>query len=372
MDAEAYLPSAETIGAIERDIANYNERRRRARDDVARRMPVLMGSFAFGGAVALYFIVSNYRPLSETALNILLFLWLGGAIFGGTFVYKLARQPGKDTQQGFRDHMLPVLFGFVDSLRYATGFEPGSFGRMPAPLKGSFNHKSFDDIVTGRLDGKRFEIYEMELKRKSKSSDVTIFKGVVLNCQAEAGIAGTLVAMRRPDSGLFQSIDAALKSIGELFRGERMERISSRSRLDNVYDFLTDNIDEARPLLAGRVGEVLTWVNKTWRSGNPLLAVRRNELFLLLPSQRNFFELPPLDIPLDYRAHLEPMVRDFASLLAIVKEVQKEPPQPATNVADEAGDVAEADVPVTEDRLVPLLDDFEPPRTKPTESENPA
>ena len=109
MDAEAYLPSAETIGAIERDIANYNERRRRARDDVARRMPVLMGSFAFGGAVALYFIVSNYRSLSETALNILLFLWVGGAIFGGTFVYKLARQPGKDTQQGFRDHMLPVL-----------------------------------------------------------------------------------------------------------------------------------------------------------------------------------------------------------------------------------------------------------------------
>src|SRR5690606_32835076 len=113
------------------------------------------------------------------------------------------------------------------------------------------------------------------------------------------------------------------------FRSERMERIASRNRLDNVYDFLTDNVDEARTLLAGRVGEVLTWVNKTWRSGNPQLAIRRSELFLLLPSPRNFFELPALDRPVSYRAHLEPMVRDFASLLAIVAEVQKEPPPPA-------------------------------------------
>lgn len=372
MDAEAYMPDAETIAAIEKDIANYNQRRLHARDEVGRRTAVLFGSFAFACAVAAYFLIANYRALPEKAATILGFALVAAVIFGGILVHRLARQPGVDTQQRFRDHMLPVLFGFVDSLRYSSGYEPASFARIPAEAKGNYNHKTFDDIITGRLDGKRFEIYEVDLRSKSKSSDVVVFKGLVLNCQVVDGIGGTLVAARRPGSGLAQSIDAALKSIGDLFRSQRMERILSRSRLDDVYDFLTDRPEEARPLLAGRIGEVLGWVNRTWRSGNPLLAVRRNELYLLLPSSRNFFELPPLDMPLDYGAHLKPMVRDFASLLAIVAEVQKEPP-PAAPEADEAQPVAtSAPARPADEGFVPLLDDVQDTEPTPPDTTKPA
>lgn len=373
MDAEAYMPDAETIAAIEKDIANYNQRRLHARDEVRRRKTVMLGSFAFACAVAAYFLLANFETLPDSTATVLVFVLIAVALFGGAFVYGVAEHPGVDTQQRFRDHMLPVLFGFVDNLRYSTGYEPASFSRIPDAAKGSFNHKTFDDIVTGRLDGKRFEFYEVELKIKSKSSDRTVFKGLVLNCQVVDGIGGTLVAIRRPASGLIQSIDAALKSIGDLFRSQRMEQIQSRSRLDTVYDFLTDRPDEARPLLAGRIGEVLTWVNKTWRSGNPLLAVRRNELYLLLPSSRDFFELPPLDMPLNYAAHLKPMVRDFASLLAIVAEVQKEPPPQAQEAAEaEPPPTETTTVPPVDDGFVHLLDEVEDAKPAPRDTEKPA
>lgn len=360
MNADDYMPDAATVAAIEKDIANYNTRRAHARREIDRRMPMLLGLYALGCFAAFVLLLANFGSLPE---KLAMFLLVGGgigAIAGGVGVANYARRPGVDTQQQFRNHMLPVLFGFVENLRYSQGYEPRSFSRMPDAVKGSFNKKTFGDIITGRLGDKRFEIYETTLVYNSKNSSTVAFKGLVLGCGTAEEMPGTLVAVRRPPSDFKQSVDALMRSLSGLFGGQRLETVLSRSRLDNTYEFITDRPDEARALLKGRTGEVLAWVNQTWRSDRPRLAVRRAELFVLLPSTKDFFELPPLERPLDYGAHLAPMVRDFASLLAIVEEVQRGPlPVPDPGEVQAAA-LTEEPAEAAEEGFVRLLDDVPP------------
>jgi len=373
MDSDRYLPNAETVAAIEKDIANYNERRKLARAEVERRKPVLFGSLALGCAAVLVLILTNFSSMSGNAVKLVFFGLVGAAVLAGGALYRLAKQPGEDTRQQFRDHIIPVLFGFVDGLRYSHGYETTSFSRLPAPMKGNFNHKEFGDIIAGRLDGLRFEIIEATLKRKSKSADVTVFKGVVLNCRSTYPFKGTLVAVRRPQPGLFQAADDVFRSVGEFFRREQFETVFSRSPLDRIYEFRTNSRDEAQGLLRGQLREVLEWVSRKWPRGSPRIALRNGEIFVMLPSDRDFFELPPIEIPVSYRAHLEPMVRDFAALLAIVREIQRQP-QPAEDLSGDGSEEApsaptgrsvEADLPAPspgQEPIVPLLGDWEPPK----------
>lgn len=366
MDVKPFLPNAGTVAAIEKDIETYNKRRSHAHAEVQRRIPMLMGSLAIGCAAILVLLLANMPSMPPKGIGVVFGLFIGGAIFAGTAIYKFAKQPGEDTRQQFRDHIIPVLFGFVDGIRYSHGYETGTFTRLPALMKGNFNHKEFGDIISGRLNGKRFEISEMTLKRKSKNSDVTVFKGVVLNCGAGHPFKGTLVAIRRPQPGLFQAMDDAFRSLGELFRGERFDTVFSRNRLDNSYEFRTDRRDDVQDLLRGRLSEVLEWINKNWPRGSPRLALRNGEIFVMLPSDKDFFELPAIEVPVIYRADLEPMVKEFAQLLAIVEEIQREPAAepPQAGAAGPAVEAeAEASVQPAEDEgFVPLLDPVEPPK----------
>ena len=43
----------------------------------------------------------------------------------------------------------------------------------------------------------------------------------------------------------------------------------------------------------------------------------------LLPVTKNFFELPGISTPLDYKAHIEPIVADMVALLATASLVRK-------------------------------------------------
>jgi hypothetical protein len=59
------------------------------------------------------------------------------------------------------------------------------------------------------------------------------------------------------------------------------------------------------------------------------VALKGSDGFLLIPQSKNFFELPGISKPLDYKGHVEPMVADMAALLATAALVRK------AGVADE-------------------------------------
>lgn len=311
MNADRFLPDAETVAAIERDVAIYNQRRERAHAEVERRVPVMLAAYVFAFALVVFLA---WRFLPNPGIAVVLAML---SISVGSWFWKdvaaHARRPATWTQQQFRDHILPVMFGFVGDLRYQHGTRPRSFDRLPRETV-PHNRALFDDVIRGEIGGRRFEIFEVTMGEQVKDSLRVTFKGVVLACRLQRPFPGTLIAYRK-----LGNVQRFFRDL--LSRGKLREFASGDETLDRLYDVLTDRRGEAGRLLSGGLAEVLVWVERTWHGDTARLAVTGEDLFLMLPSKRDFFELPPIDRPLDYRLHLEPMVRHFASLLAIAERV---------------------------------------------------
>ena len=111
-------------------------------------------------------------------------------------------RPATKLRQSFREHVLPLVFGFVKDIRYANAATPDSFDRLPKQATGSFNRQSFDDVVAGKYEDFPFELYEASLSQKAGKSDSTVFKGVVVAFETIAPFPGLLVAVAARRDGL--------------------------------------------------------------------------------------------------------------------------------------------------------------------------
>jgi hypothetical protein len=139
---------------------------------------------------------------------------------------------------------------------------------------------------------------------------------VVLAFQTIAPFPGLLVATHK--ANMVTSFFRGLFGDGDL-----EEITSGVAALDENYEFRTDNPTAAQPLVRGRLAQALQWLGETWPDEPARVALRGEDGFLLLPSSKDFFELPPTSEPLDYRKHIEPMIADMATLLAIAALVRK-------------------------------------------------
>lgn len=119
MNADEFLPNAETLSAIERDIDNYNQQRRYAKGEVARRMIGFFAPFTAGAAVLTYFLVRYHAAMPENIVNGLIGIMMIGGLGLAMYGHSMAIRIGEEIQQEFRDHILPVLFGFLDELHYS-------------------------------------------------------------------------------------------------------------------------------------------------------------------------------------------------------------------------------------------------------------
>jgi hypothetical protein len=93
--------------------------------------------------------------------------------------------------------------------------------------------------------------------------------------------------------------------------------------LDAAYEFRTDNIEAARPLVTGRLAQALKWLGETWPDDPARVALNGSDGFLLLPQTKNFFELPAISVPLDYTRHVAPMIAEMGAMLATAALVRK-------------------------------------------------
>ncbi|WP_353644976.1 hypothetical protein [Mesorhizobium sp. WSM2239] len=93
--------------------------------------------------------------------------------------------------------------------------------------------------------------------------------------------------------------------------------------LDENYEFRTNNIAVAQPLVTGRLAQALQWLGETWPDEPVRLALENRDGYLLIPEKKNFFELPPISEPPDYKRHIAPMIADMAALLATAALVRK-------------------------------------------------
>lgn len=315
MASADFMPGEDVVAGIRKDIEQYEVERASAHKQVMWRVPVFIGAVLVLAVVVAYAFNSFASPYEQWVSPPHMFLYVGTfvALF---FAYSLAMSPAKQLQQSFRDRLLPIVFGFVRNMRYANGAQPESFDRLPRQAVGSFNRQSFDDSVSGEYEGFPFELYETRLSQKAGKNESTVFKGVVMSFQTETPFPGLLVAIRK--SGMVS------KFFRDMFGSGGMEEVHSGFvELDEAYDFHTDNVGAAKPLVSGRLAKVLQWLGQTWPGEPPRVALWGPDGFLLLPLTKNFFELPGISTPIDYKVHVEPIVADMVSLLATAALVRK-------------------------------------------------
>jgi len=314
MDAKDFLPGEGVVAGIKADIERYETERHRAHRAVMWRIPVFDGLWIAAILGVAYAFNSFADPNEQWLSTPHVFLYIVGfvALF---FIHAQAVKPATELQQSLRDRIMPLVFGFIEEMGYRHEATPVSFSRMPQEASGAFNRQRFDDVFSGRYEGFPFELYEATLSEKYGKSSTQVFKGVIVAFEKIAPFPGLLVATRK--SGM---VVGFLKS---LFGGKLEELQSGVAALDENYEFRTDNVEAARPLVTGRLAQALQWLGETWPEQPARVALKGSDGFLLIPLSKNFFELPGISQPLDYKAHVEPMIADMGALLATAALVRK-------------------------------------------------
>ena len=309
-----FMPSEVVIAGIRKDIEDYEARRASAYRQVRWRVPVFVGLVVVFMVLVAWLFNKVADPNEQWFSTPHVFLYFGSFV-AALLLYFQAVKPATRLQQSFRETLLPMIFGFIQDIRYQHGVRPNSFDRLPRETVGPFNRQSFDDVFSGRYEGFAFELYEAELREGTGKGSSTAFRGVIVAFETITPFPGTLVATRRANVvvGFFRGMFAS-----------RMEELSSGvSELDAAYEFRTDNVEAARPLVSGRLAQALKWLGETWPDDPARVALDGSDGFLLLPQPKNFFELPDISVPLDYQTHVAPMIADMGAMLATAALVRK-------------------------------------------------
>jgi hypothetical protein len=314
MSAAGFMPDEATTAGIKKDLEAYQAERNAIRLSTAWRVPLYLGGVIV--AVLVLALIFNFiADLNEQWLSTPhVYLYVVGFI-AAFFAYFRAMRPLEAANASFRNKLLPIVFGFIKNMRHERGATPPSFVNLPESTVGKYNNLEIDDFISGNYDGFDFELYETLLTQRAEKHDSTTFQGVIVAFGLKKPFEGTLVATIRTN--------AVLSFFGELFGSGLKELRSGVQDLDMAYEFRSDNVEAAQPLVSGQMAQALTWLKEAWPGEPARIALSGTSGFLLLPHQKDFFELPASDLALDYKVHVEPMIADMATILATASLVRK-------------------------------------------------
>ena len=315
MAAEDLMPDAASMARIRAEVEAWEAERARAMRGIRWRVPVYLGLVLLGVIVLAVIFNAAADPREQWLSAPHVFLYVAG-IVAAFFAWRAARRPAAELERSHRDRLLPIAFGFIDGLSYARGATPASFADLPREAVGDFDSQMFDEVVSGRRGGFTFELYEARLSRTGAGPDQSVFRGVVLALETEATFPGLLVGTRR--SG------AVSRFLRDMFGDSKLTDLESGvADLDDDYAFRSDNVAAAQPLVSGRLGRVLAWLREGWPKDPARVALRGDRAYLLLPHDKDFFALPDVNTPIDFEAHIRPIIADLASLIATGALIRK-------------------------------------------------
>lgn len=312
--ADDYMPSTEVVAELQGSIDAYNARR----PEVERQARWRVLSHVGGTALAFLAIVTAVLVLVPGAEIFSTWAFIVGVVavafmFGA---YTIAMMPAKSFQQKLRSTLFTRLFPFVETVSYVHGQQPVSFARVPVEATGRFNRQHFDDVISGGYEGFPFELYEVTLRHKAGKSTSTVFRGVIVAFHAPRAFPGTLLATK--------AVGGVTLFFRKLFGDGGLERVTSGNpALDEAYEFRSDALEAARPLVNGDFASALDWMREAWPGEPARVALRGDDVFLLLPMGRDCFELPGIGMPLDYEAHVKPIAAELAAMTATAALVRK-------------------------------------------------
>lgn len=303
-------PGAQAPGiAAEAALAAYNGEQAVVAAQVRKRIPLFVGG-AILAAVAALVALRLIAPDAEWTNFWHLAVYVGGVI-GTVTAWETAAKPAKRLQQGLRDRILPLAFTFLDKPAYAHGVAPQSGDHLPKQAIGNFNRTTFGDVIAGSFDGVPLEIFEATYRFKANKSESISFKGVVLAFRLHRPFPGVLVAVRKTGD--------VSRWFRDLF-GNDLETIDFiNPAIGEAFEVRASNGDAARRLVDGALAKTLGFLRDTWPDGQPRLALNEDSGFVLLPTLKDFFELPKIGTPVHYAGHIAPMAHELRSLAEITR-----------------------------------------------------
>lgn len=304
LSPQANGSGAAPAASILADLETYNRERVGVHEQVRWRIPVFVGIPAVLAVAAFIFLMS--RDAGTPAGIVLV-----AAIIGLFFLWSWAAGPATRLQQSFRDRLIPSAFGFIEGVRYQSADEPATFRSLPSAAVGHFNRSSIDDQIAGRFEGMDFEVYEASLSRKVGKNTTQVFKGIIMALRLDRPLAGTLVATK--------PVGSVTKFFRDLFgSGGLTQVITGSPAVDASYEVRSDNPRAALPI-APRLTAALDRLHDDWPDQPGRVAVQGDTAYVLLPTARNFFELPHISQVCDYQQHISPMVTDIRKMLGTAR-----------------------------------------------------
>lgn len=313
MDSRNFQPDQAALQTIRSKTADFEARRSAAKR--ARVLRAVLSLLVL--VVAVWLVAWGFNTVADpneqwlSTPHVLLYVI---ALIVAVILFATAGAQLRELQRGMRAELMPAIFGFVDNVRYSKGTTPYTYPDLPHAVVGEFDEASFDDVISGNA-GFPFELYEARFWQSGRTPD-TRFHGMVTVFELETPFPGLLVANRKGH--------AVLSFFGGLFGRDRLDPLlSGDAGLDAVYDFRSDNPQAALPLVTGRLAQALQWLGESWPEEPARIALSGKDGFLLLPTAKNFFELPDGPEPVVFEKHVTPMIADLGSLLATAALVRK-------------------------------------------------
>lgn len=288
-------------------LAAYNGEQAAVAASVRTRLPIFIGGALALTAGALAFVSMVDAEADWTdGWHIAIYFF---GVMGTLLAWDHAEKPAKRLQQQLRDRVLPFAFSFLEKPAYAHATTPLSAAMLPAKAIGSFNRTTYGDVISGRHENVDLEIFEGTYKLKSGKTDALAFKGLVLAFKLDKPFPGLLIAVRRTGE--------VTRWFRDLFGGQLETYDFADPSVGEAFEVRSSNHEATRQLIDGPLAKALAFLRDTWPDGQPRLALNEDSGFVLLPTHKDFFELPKIGTPVHYAAHIEPMALELRSLAAL-------------------------------------------------------
>lgn len=312
MDVNAFMPDEAALASLKTDLEEYNRQRLDAAQQSRSRLWVFLAGYTVVFLAVLFFIGSQTRDGIFSGFGVV------ALVFGALayiFVYGFAMSPAIKLQQSFRDYLIPRIFGFIDEVKYQRGGVPTTHDYIPKAAIGTFNRQSFDDSIRGKYDVMGFEAFEATYSYKAGKNTSQIFRGIVVAFQLPQNFPGIVVATK--------AVGNVSRFMRDLFGRGGLEPVTTGdAAIDQTYEFRSNNPRDAISLINPRFIEALDDLRDLWPEAPSRVAISEGSGFVLLPTKKNFFELPKIWVACDYASHIEPLVHDMVGLLRVATLVR--------------------------------------------------
>ena len=305
--------SEEARAAVTREVAAYNgEQAAVAADRIRRLWLFILPTIA--ATLVLAFLASSLDPDDGwlSGFNVAIYMFGALATF---FAWDIAEKPAKRLQQGLRDRILPPVFSFLDGVTYANGVTPRSAESLPKAAIGTYNRTTIGDVVSGTLDGVPIEVFEATYRHKAGKSETVAFRGLVVGTALAKPFPSTLVALRRSGD--------VTRWFREMFSSGMATIDFTNPAIAEAFEVRAGDETAARRLVDGTLAKALAFLRDAWPEGQPRLALNGDFGFILLPTFRDFFELPKIGTPIDVGGHIEPMSAELGRLVSLARLVSR-------------------------------------------------